>query len=118
LNEIKALKTLYEFTNGPKWRKNKWPIALDGDPCKWAGVTCKEIKGTRHVVSLAPFFRFTAHSLPPLSGQVSLSHEHTYAGGSLPAALADLTEVELLDLGCVLKLQTHALLFFRLFVTF
>lgn len=79
VSEIAALKTLYASTNGPKWRKNKWPAKLDGDPCKWAGVTCKTIKDTRHVVSL--------------------SHEHTYAGGQLPAALADLTEVELLDLG-------------------
>jgi len=74
-SEINALKDLYHSTNGPKWRKNRWPAKLDGDPCRWAGITCHR-------------------------GHVAyISHEHTYAGGSLPASIGDLTEVQLLDLG-------------------
>ena len=50
-------------------RKNRWPAKLDGDPCRWAGITCHR-------------------------GHVAyISHEHTYAGGSLPASIGDLTEV-------------------------
>ena len=74
-SEYQALKDLYHATNGPKWRKNLWPANLKGNPCNWGGVTCNN----GHVTSL--------------------SHEHTYSGGSLPPSIADLTEVGLLDLG-------------------
>ena len=45
-------------------------------------MTCARVKGSKDVVNV-----------------VRISHEHTYAGGQLPPAIADLKEVELLDLG-------------------
>lgn len=86
--ELDALLDLYHSTNGPTWRKNRWPKKLQSyrsgnmtqnrsalKPCAWRGVECRQ----GHVVTL--------------------SLEHSLNGGILPASLAALHQVEVLDLG-------------------
>ena len=60
--ELDALLDLYHSTNGPTWRKNRWPKEVAAyqsggteagrsalKPCAWKGVSCK----SGHVVALS-----------------------------------------------------------------
>eukprot|EP00933_Yihiella_yeosuensis_P080617 TRINITY_DN94078_c0_g1_i1.p1 TRINITY_DN94078_c0_g1~~TRINITY_DN94078_c0_g1_i1.p1 ORF type:complete len:296 (-),score=61.28 TRINITY_DN94078_c0_g1_i1:67-954(-) len=98
--ELTALIDFWRQTNGPTWRRKRWPAELadypmwyDSDagmggvededgpdrkllkPCTWKGVSCRN----GHVVEL--------------------SLEKSLDGGYLPESLSALKEVEVLDLG-------------------
>lgn len=71
--ECQALVTFYEATNGPNWLDDSGWLQTT-TPCSWLGVTCTD----GHVEILQIFFN-------NLQGQ-------------LPASLADLTQLRVLDL--------------------
>jgi hypothetical protein len=71
--EYQALLALYDSANGDAWtNKDEWKS--DASPCTWYGVTCEEGTTSLHVVGLD----LASNNL----------------SGSLPAALADLTQLK------------------------
>ena len=81
-HEVSALLDLYHATSGPTWRRYRWPATIgdaaleDLRPCSWPRVSCKG--GHVHGLHLEDAFQ---------------------PGGHLPATLATLSHLEVLDLG-------------------
>ena len=101
LLETKALKVLFESTEGDRWRdRENWG---DGDPCgskKWFGVRCNELQMVDGLKLAANKLNGTIpdvwHDLPQLK---ILDLSLNYLRGSIPRSLEHLPLLRELDLG-------------------
>lgn len=103
--ECQALVSFYEATAGPAWSQDgtPWEVGdtawLTGDtPCNWVGVSCTE----GHVDAIALYYNELGGTLPAdlaaLTALRVLDLHNNQLGGELPAALGSLPNLEYLDL--------------------
>jgi hypothetical protein len=103
--ECQALVAFYEATGGPRWldQEAAWEEGATAwlastTPCNWAGVTC----AGGHVDMLALFYNDLQGQLPAelasLSALRVLDLHHNALDGQIPAALGELSNLESLDL--------------------
>lgn len=101
--ELSALQDFYAATNGPSWTiSTGWMSSAD--PCTWFGVTCD---ASPAVVSLYFVNNNLGGTLPASIGDLSnLQSLYIYSdcvggvAGSLPASFTDLSNLQTLDLTC------------------
>jgi len=95
--ECQALVAFYQATNGPNWTENGDWLAT-ASPCSWYGLTCVD----GHVESLAIFFNDLQGQLPAALadlGQLRLLDLHNNnIGGLIPAEIGRLANLEALEL--------------------
>ncbi|MGD2077820.1 MAG: hypothetical protein PVH18_05530, partial [Chloroflexota bacterium] len=95
--ECQALVDFYQATNGPNWiEKGDW-LTTD-TPCNWYGLTCLD----GHVESLAIFFNDLQGPLPVALADLSqlrlLDLHNNRISGPIPAEIGQLANLELLEL--------------------